>query len=327
MEKNTNIFNLKIAHVLGVGFLLFAVALLLLPAKANAQSTGISISPVKFEISSNPGEEHTSIVKIFNRGDSAQTIRLVIEDFAPVGETGNVRLLDDAPSTYALSQWVTVNPIEFIVEPNQTQSVEFKINVPMDAEPGGHYASVVATAGGSGGSGASIAQKVGSLLLLHVAGDVEEEMFVKSMQSVVEDPNNQNEYLPAGYFEYGPVTVMTRFENMGTVHLKPRGFVALTNMMGQEVDRVEIEQLNVLPNSIRRIPVELGEKWMFGKYTATMTAIYGSTNEPLSYSTTFWVFPWKVGGLVGLGVLLVLLFLFKARKRIKVAFRVLFRGH
>ena len=304
------------------------LGILAMPVFSRAQSGGVSVSPVKFEISANPGETQTSFFKVTNNGDSERVIRIAVEDFAPVGESGQVRLVEDAPSTYALSQWVTFDPIEFPLGAKETKQIEFRINVPFDAEPGGHYASILATVGGGAvEGGAAIAQKVGSLLLLHVAGDVEEEMFVKSMQSVIENPEKKDEYLPQNFFEYGPVTVLSRFENMGTVHLKPRGFVTLTNMMGREVDKVEIEQLNVLPNSVRRIPAELGEKWMFGKYTATMTAIYGSTNEPLSYSTSFWVFPWKVGGAVGFGVLIFLLFMFKARKRIRLAFKVLFKGN
>lgn len=147
------------------------------------------------------------------------------------------------------------------------------------------------------------------------------------MNSVIQDPNTDNEFINRNFFEYGPVTVLARFENQGTVHLQPRGHVALFNMLGREVDRENIQQVNVLPNSIRRIKLELGQKAMFGKYTATLTGIYGSTNEALSYSVSFWVIPWKITSGVGFATLVVLFFLIKARRRLRVALRILLRGN
>ena len=121
--------------------------------------------------------------------------------------------------------------------------------------------------------------------------------------------------------------MLARFENQGTVHLQPGGHVVLFNMLGREVDRESIQQENVLPNSIRRTTLELGQKAMFGKYTATLTGIYGSTNDPLSYSASFWVIPWKMVSGVGFALLVLLFFLIKARKRLKVALRILLRGN
>ncbi|MDZ4231871.1 MAG: hypothetical protein U1C72_01310, partial [Candidatus Pacearchaeota archaeon] len=164
-----------------------------------------------------------------------------------------------------------------------------------------------------GSGGAAIAQKIGSLLLLQVAGAVQEEMSIRSFTA------------PA-FSEYGPITMTGRFENTGTVHLKPRGFVLVKDVLGRETARLELPQLNVLPNSIRQVDTELPDKRLFGKYSATLTAIYGSTNEPLAYTTTFWVVPWKVLGATLIGLLILAFLLYLARRRLSLALSVLVTG-
>ena len=166
---------------------------------------------------------------------------------------------------------------------------------------------------GNGASGVGVASKVGSLLLWQVAGATKESLSVASMEA-------------PEFSEYGPVTIGTRFKNSGTVHLKPKGFVLVQNLFGRETAKLQLDQKNVLPNSIRRIESKLDKKLLFGKYTATLTAIYGATNEPLSHSVSFWVIPWKISLAVLVGALIVLTILYRARRRILLALRILFKG-
>lgn len=278
-----------------------------------AESAGLSISPLNFELTANPGDRLPNAIKIFNTSDGAQVVRITVEDFAPVGETGQVALTEDTNYTFSLAKWVTFTPIEFLLEAGQLQIVEFNVDVPEDAEPGGHYASILATVGGQSEGGSGIAQKIGALLLLQVAGEVKEEMKVVSMDA-------------PDFSEYGPVIISTRFQNTGSVHLKPRGFISVRNMFGTEVAKLNLDQKNVLPDSIRKIDAEFNGDFLFGKYTATMTAIYGSKNEPLSYSTSFWIIPWKITAGVGIGTLFLVSLLFLARRRIGLAFKILFKG-
>jgi len=284
------------------------------------QSTGIaqavSLSPLTFELSANPGETISNVLKITNTDPTPVLISINVEDFTAVGEEGQVTLQDDeGVHTYSLAKWVTVTPSVLSLGPNEAGTVQFTINVPFEAEPGGHYGSVLATIGSASPSagGVSVTQKVGSLVLMNVAGDVTEQLFIEELSA-------------KPFSEYGPVTILSRFQNTGTVHLKPRGFILVKNMLGQEVEKLDLPQKNVLPHSIRRIEVPAGDKLMFGRYEATLTAIYGSANQPLSSVTTFWVIPWKITATVLIGLILLLSFIIKGRKRIRLALSVLFRG-
>ena len=208
-------------------------------------------------------------------------------------------------------------PTEFTLKPRESKFVDFEISVPENAEPGGKYGSVLAsTTGviGGGITGAAVAQKVGALLLLTVAGEVKEELAIR-------------EFIAPSFLEYGPVPFTIRFENKGTVHLRPRGFVTITNWWGKKVADVEFPQLNVIPGAIRKIETEWQNKWLLGKYTAMIVGSYGTANLPFNPPVLiFWVFPWKLA----LGILIVLMlvftFFYKTRRRWQLALKILIKG-
>jgi len=142
----------------------------------------ITVSPLNFELTANPGDTVTNTVRISNPGSSAITIQMEVEDFAVVGEAGQVVVEPAETETYSLAGWVQVTPDLFTLRPGEHQIVEFSVQVPVNAEPGGHYGSILAStiaATGEGFTGAAFAQKVGSLVLLSVSGEVVEELNVK----------------------------------------------------------------------------------------------------------------------------------------------------
>jgi len=268
-------------------------------------------------LTANPGDTITNIVKIYNPTDNIISIKMEVEDFKPVGETGQVIVEPEVEMTYSLKRWVKTTPTEFTLEPKEQKFVDFEISVPENAEPGGKYGSILAsTTGmvGEGVTGAAVAQKVGALLLLTVAGPVQENLAIK-------------EFSAPSFLEYGPVSFLMRFENTGTVHVRPRGFVTITNWQGKKVADVEFPQLNVIPGSIRKIETSWQNKWLFGKYTAMLVGSYGTANLPFNPPVlVFWAFPWKIALGIFLVLLLIIAFFYKTRRRWQLALRILFKG-
>jgi hypothetical protein len=286
---------------------------------AFAQDTGqgLSISPLTFELTANPGDILSNKIKIYNSSNSAIIVKMETEDFKAAGETGQVVVAPEENLTYSLKRWVKIEPAEFTLEPKEQKFVDFTIEVPGNAEPGGKYGSVLATTGGvmgEGLTGAAIAQKVGALLLLTISGPVQENLTVK-------------EFSAPPFLEYGPVPFLIRFENTGTVHVRPRGFVTITNWWGKKVADIEFPQMNVIPNAVRKVEAKWDFKWLFGKYTATLVGSYGTTNTPFDPPVlTFWIFPWKIALGIFSIILLVMLFFYLTRRRWKLAMKVLFKG-
>lgn len=292
----------------------FTLGLLLFALLSVGKAQAVSISPLNFELNANPGDKLTNVVRIYNDIDSEISVKMEVQDFVAAGERGEVLIQEGGNTTYGLANWVTLSPAAFTIPAQSSQLVEFTVRAPANAEPGGHYGSVLASISGSAvPGGVGINQKVGSLILLNIAGDVVENLGVSDFEA------------PA-FSEYGPESLSARFTNDGSVHLKPRGFVLVKNMFGTEVAKIDLPQLNVLPQSTRKVEIPLELNNQFGRYEATLAAIYGAANEPISAVTVYWVIPYTLLAIYG-GILLVLLVLaYLGRKRLKAAFRVLFKG-
>ena len=287
-------------------------------AQAQSQeAVGLTISPLTFELTANPSDVLSNKVRVYNPTDSAIGVRMEAEDFAVSGEMGQIRIEPAETETYSLARWVKISPDNFTLEPKEQKVIDFTIDVPPGAEPGGHYGSILATIGGVTGeniTGAAIAQKVGSLVLLSVAGQVKEDLLVK-------------EFTVPNFLEYGPVNFKIRFENKGTIHVRPKGFITITDWRDKKVVDIEFPQVNVIPGAVRKVEVKWGQKWLFGRYAATLVGSYGVSNTPINpYIITFWVIPWKIVTGFGFAALVLLLFLFKTKKRWALALRILIRG-
>ena len=285
----------------------------------NGQESGLSISPVVFEINSDQGDTLINQVKIYNPTDFPQNVKMQVEDFTPVGEEGQVVL--DQPgkenSTYSLTSWTTVSPTEFVIDSKQQQVVNFTINVPQNGEPGGHYGSIVAAISGGKAqmTGSVTGTKRGSLILLRVSGNITEDVVIDTFEA-------------KDFQEYGPVDFNLKFKNIGNVHVRPAGFITITDQFGKQVAQLDIPRNNVIPNAIRQAGTTWEEKNLMGRYTATMVANYGATSKQTVTSViTFTVFPWKKGLVVGTVILVFLLVLAKSRKRISLALKVLMGKH
>lgn len=281
-------------------------------------SLGLSVSPVTLEFSAEPGTLLESNLRIYNPTDQKIDAYITVEDFVPVGEEGFVEIVEpDLKRITSLANWIKIEKEKFSIEPREQKTINFSIEVPKDAEPGGKYSSLIVNIGGAPGEsdfgGAALKQKIASLILLSVAGATEEKLLIKEFQG----PDFQ---------EYGPITFSLYLENQGTVHLRPRGLIAITDWRNHKVADLIIPQRAIIPGARRIINVQWPEKNLIGRFTATVVGSYGSLNQPFTATWTFWVWPWKVSLLILIIIIALLILLIRGRKRIGAALKILFKG-
>ncbi|MCX6224757.1 MAG: hypothetical protein NTV01_08415 [Bacteroidia bacterium] len=279
-----------------------------------AAGASLGISPVTFELTGRPGEVIENYLKVFNPSGDTIGVKMEIEDIAPTGEEGFVTVEPPDTETYSLARWIKTDPEEFELKPGEERQVKFTLTIPESAEPGGHYGTVLAATRaiiGSGNTGAAIVQRIGALVLLIVPGEMQENLIVKDFSAPI-------------FSEHGPINFSIKFENTGTVHVKPKGLITINNLLGRKSAVIPFPEKNVLPGGIRKIDTSWDKKWLWpGRYTAIVTGNYGISNAQMSPMViTFWVFPWKIG----IVVLLFLVLLFLIRKRFIAAFKILIRG-
>jgi len=283
--------------------------------QASAQdSVGLGLSPPTFELSANPGDLLRNTIRVENLTDRPMIIVVEKRNFTAMGEEGSVDLTENT-TPFSLASWITVDPVEVEIGPKGRSVFNFTINVPLNAEPGGHFGSIIFKVGNKEkvvGSGATLSQELGSLILLRIAGKTDEEGQFASFKAIKK------------IFEYGPVDFELRVKNEGNVHLKPTGTIVISNLWGKQVAKIEVTPKNVLPGAIRKLSATWERKLLLGKYRAIASLTYGTKGQILVSSTTFWGFPYKIIGLILLGLIILAFLLYKARKRIRLALKILF---
>lgn len=281
-------------------------------------SARIAITPLVFELSGERGEVLEQEVRVMNPS-TEETITVVMEseDIFPEGEEGRVRLEvpPEERTPFSLAKWISFEPRTFTLNPREEKPVKFRIKIPDNAEPGGHYAGVIARIQAIGtpeGTGVGIVPRVASLVLLKVGGKIEEK--IKVVEFDVEKR----------YSEKGPIKFILRLENQGTIHVKPTAKVIIKDLFGRKIDEISFEARTILPNSTRKLETQWKKEWLFGgKYEAILRGFYGEKEIPLEEKKIiFFVFPWKLGLLFGILVVFFIL----TRKRWKRALEILIKG-
>ena len=127
---------------------------------------------------------------------------------------------------------------------------------------------------------------------------------------------------PSTLFESTPVKFVERLKNTGNVHEQPAGQVTITDMFGNKIANVNINlpPRSILPQSIRKFeqPLDsevIGDKVLFGRYTAKLLVTYGSNKQTVASSIVFWVVPWRLIGTIIIGLIVAFFLLRFALKR------------
>ncbi len=234
---------------------------------AQNANKGLVVYPSNFDLTY-ANQPTNGKVTLLNNNDQTITVKVDVRNFTANGEEGSVELTDNANS-FSLASWITVTPVTVTLAPHKSQDFTFTITPPKNAEPGGHFGSIVfATIPNSnikGTAGASISQEIASLILYRIPGNANESAVLESFST------------DKSFYELGPVTFTARVKNTGDIHIAPIGQIVVKGMFGDKYI-VPFDPRNVLPNAVRKIPAVLPNKILIGQYTATLVAAYGSKN-------------------------------------------------
>ncbi|MCK4539737.1 hypothetical protein KAU09_01120 [Candidatus Parcubacteria bacterium] len=263
----------------------------------NAQSSGaiaFSITPPLIKNSMSPGEIWKSSIKIINNNPEEISIYAQALDFKGGKESGEVEFSQakekniDGSSPF-FSQWIVLDSEEIKIAPFGSKEIPFIIDVPEDASPGGHYAAILAGTAPPfddiSGSSIKISSLLASLILLNVKGDVLERGIIREFSS------------DKKFYQDEKINFIVRFENLGNIHLQPRGDIKIYNQFDELKDKILINHDtdfgNVLPKSIRKwnFEWESGKSLLdMGRYRAELILTYGQ-NEKRTIDQTiyFWV--------------------------------------
>jgi hypothetical protein len=281
-------------------------------ANGGSPGQGLEISPPVVELSADPGQTVTAKIRVRNITNGLLIAKGRADDFgAGNDESGQPKLLlDETGATrFSLKYWVSGVP-DLRLAPQEQKTTNVTINVPANAEPGGHFGVVRFTAVPPEleGTGVALSASIGSLILLKVSGQVVEKVSLAEFTTGQTGDGTKDSFKKRSMFEVGPVGLLVRLKNEGTVHQKVQGQIDVVSALGKKVGTVKVNERggNVLPDSIRRFEEKLDNRKLFGKYTAKLALTY-SDGKKIEGSTTFWVIPWKLLLLVLIGLVILVL--------------------
>lgn len=265
--------------------------------------SGLIISPPIKEMTTQPGAPFSDVIRVTNPNSStALKIDVTIEDFQAQGEDGQQTFIEpNSNNTFSMGNWISVDK-SFTLKGDETKEIPYTVNVPKNAEPGGHYGVIFFSPSLLNpetltGSGVMAVPKVGSLLLVNIPGDI------KYSGKIAEFGISKKLYIDSK----NTISFLTRFQNLSSSHVKPHGDIVITNTLGKNVATIPVNDKlgNVLPDSIRRFENQWQNKYGFGLYKANINLIFGD-NQTVSAVLSFWIIPWKeTAGVLALFIILI----------------------
>jgi hypothetical protein len=252
------------------------------------------VGPGKAELVINPGESRTIELLVTNRTGQLRQFNFEVEDaVGSYNPLNPVVLLGEDRGPYTLKDYISYPNRSIDLEHNERARIPVTVSVPMDAEPGGRYGSLLVTtvtknaeADPSGGAsaGSAIVSRVGTLFFVTVPGEVNTEGELQSFATI---PDRK-------FFTQGPINFQLLFENKGDIHLSPYGDVRITNLFDEEVGFVELDPWFALPKSLRVREISWDRELLIGRYTATANVNRGYDDIYDTQTITFWVLPWMI---------------------------------
>jgi len=211
----------------------------------------LTISPVRMEISGDPGQTLGGTIELFNEQDETKTFYSSTANFEARGDSGAPYFLPDTNKGFA--SWIKVQE-SIDLKTGERTKIPFTIQIPAGVEAGGYFAAVLwgTSPVGQQGGQVSVSGKLGVLILLSVSGETKEGGGLLDFK--IEEGGR--------FVNALPIKFVYRFSNDGSERVKPSGELRIKNLFGftTAILNANLSSGNVLPGSIRKFSVVWSEK-------------------------------------------------------------------
>jgi|GEM_PF-5006299 hypothetical protein len=285
-----------------------ALAVVILPLLSIQTAQAFSVSPLKYEITVDPGTSELLKVTVGNSEATTQQFRLTSVPVT-MDETDHPQY--GVAGTEA-SSWLKFEPTQYTIGAKGKKEITITINPPAGIEPGTRVVAVVVQEVADNKGTVGLSPRIAIPLYITVAGKVSEALRISSWQPVQK------------VFSSLTWPIQLTLRNEGTVRVPLLGKVVVKNSQNEAVSEKIISLGNELfPNTNRSLSLTvIGEKtepFLPARYTVNVLIQYGASKTVLNSTVVIWVVPvfwWIVGGvfiLIIIGIILYKLF-FKKRK-------------
>lgn len=275
---------------------------------ASTSSNTIKVTPVRSDIQVQPGGTATVQVTVSNVTKSTISVTPVTNDFVAGDDRGTPALILDADKfapSHSLKRFLAPLSTATIAA-GQSKTFSVVVNVPEDAEAGGYFGAVrFAPSDPDSGGQVNLSASVASLILLTVPGNIIEKLELDSFTI------QQNGKSGTSFRTPDNLEASFSFENKGNLQIGPfgklsvkRGDTVVYSANFNDKDPRDV----ILPDSTRRWEIPFKDIEAFGHYDVVATFTYGTTNQTIEVTKSFWVIPaWLIFAAIGAVVFLLLI--------------------
>jgi hypothetical protein len=292
--------------------------------KANAQapaSFDLTVSPVFFDLSANPGDNLTNKIRVRNNTQEDAVITIGLKKFTS-DSNGDLTLSDLNDNTIS---WIKFKSNTFVAKTNEWVDVPFEVSIPKDAAFGYYWAVTLSET--ANGTTTKTGTQLTGVSAIPILLDVKKQG-AKAEGKIVEFKTSSyiNEYLPVDF--------TVRVQNTGNIHIRPQGNIFLRGGGDKDLAILNVNNAQgaIIPNGQRSFIEEWSDGFLvrepivvdgqakldkngkpeqkltinwdkltsfrIGKYTADVILVFdnGTRDVSMEAKTDFWVFPYKIIG-------------------------------
>lgn len=331
------VFSIKV-------FILTLITLVVFPilntSLAQAQGIDLGIYPPVFQVDVTPPADIKVPFFLNNYTDQSVDLNLSLKPFeASNDENGQISFLDnpDFADPYIFQKVIVLedgSPVKSVaLSPKQQKQLVLEFKMPSNQARGDYYFSLIASSYDKTLNDSNLSKATAGIaanVLLSVGPQGKTQGILESFSAPF-------------FITHGPLAFSVRFRNTSDHFIAPKGDIIIRNMFDQPVGKVKLLPVNILSNSIRRIPDSLQsgiasdtdyeqirtvveknqfpvavwpEKFLLGWYKATLTLSLSDQGPVIRKETIFLAFPieYIIGILIVLG--LVISIVLKVRRKI-----------
>lgn len=307
-------------------FLFFSLSFLPL-VTASAANFNLEVSPVKMNLDVERGTTHAQTFRVGNYSGSGKRLYIYVQDFVVRNAEGSPEFFEhnlESNNKFSLREWVTLPFTEIFVEDNTVEEFDVTVNIPEDAEPGGHYAALFVQSEKPVEEGEVVVgaiSRIAALMLINVPGDVDRQLLLDNLST------DKKIY----FNEVPEVTITALLRNTGNAHVIPTGAVFVSGGYGAVPKSIlfNTAQSVIMPEAPAR---KISETFNFvrqglippiGKFSIDFLAKYDQGKGTVTGYQTFWLIPLKflsivfASFLVSMFILWRVILSFKPREQVK----------
>ena len=238
--------NIRFIHTPAIvwGIFLIVVILFLVAMCGHsvfaASQKGLTVSPLRTELTVEPGRSVTKEMRVTNRSDQPIEVSMSAKVFKTVNDQYDYAFIDRQNDGGEPGDWVRFENRTFTLASNKSTLLRYQLAVPLKAEPGGRYISVFAStlASESTTNAEPSLQQVGSLLYVTVAGDVTRTGSLLGFTAPKVTTKD--------------IAWSAQIRNSGSTHFRTKYVATVSSMFGMRVGEAAGDAL-ILPGTVRLV--------------------------------------------------------------------------